>query len=152
MRTDEITADKILDSRDIIARHEELTDERESLAADLESAKEDHDANHSEVTKNAVEATADALATFDDTNGPELKALAQVIEDCEGYGDFTHGEALIREDHFEEYARDLAEDLGLMENCDKWPFSCIDWEKAADELRQDYTETEFLGHTYYMRS
>ena len=30
----------------------------------------------------------------------------------------------------------------------KWPYTCVDWERAADELRQDYSSTEFDGKTY----
>ena len=33
-----------------------------------------------------------------------------------------------------------------------WPFNCIDWEKAAEELQQDYMSIDFDGVTYWMRS
>lgn len=30
-----------------------------------------------------------------------------------------------------------------------WPYNCIDWEKAANELKQDYSTVDFEGETYY---
>ena len=32
------------------------------------------------------------------------------------------------------------------------PFDCIDWEKAADALRQDYSSIDYQGTTYLFRS
>lgn len=131
----EITADKILDSRDLIARFDYLTNEREALADAAESEKDD---------------AQGALAAWDADHAEELKALEDIID--EGTREFLHGETLIREDHFEDYARELAEDLGALKHCDHWPATCIDWEKAANELRWDYAEAEFLGHTYFFRA
>lgn len=59
---------------------------------------------------------------------------------------------LIADDEFEEYAQELAEELDLIPRDAQWPASCIDWEKAADELRQDYTSITYDGDDYYMRS
>ena len=33
-----------------------------------------------------------------------------------------------------------------------WPANHIDWEAAADALLIDYTEVDFAGETYYIRS
>jgi len=57
---------------------------------------------------------------------------------------------LIAEDYFEEYARELAEDVGALSN--DWPASYIDWEAAAVALQMDYTSVEFDGTTYYYRA
>lgn len=59
---------------------------------------------------------------------------------------------LISDDDFEEYARDLAESIGAIDPNANWPLSCIDWEKAADELRADYSSVEYDGTTYLHRS
>lgn len=40
----------------------------------------------------------------------------------------------------EEFAQNLADDLGLVPDDLSWPCSCIDWERAARELLQDYAE------------
>jgi hypothetical protein len=67
-------------------------------------------------------------------------------------GDWRHGEALILDSHFENYARELAEDIGMVDKSDQWPNRCIDWEQAAEELKQDYSSFEIDGYTYWMRS
>jgi len=75
----------------------------------------------------------------------------QALEaEAEGYSDWRHGAQLIADSYFEKYAQELAEELGQVS--DSWPFSCIDWEKAADELKQDYTSVDFDGVTYWVRS
>ena len=84
-----------------------------------------------------------------ETEWREHKAL---IDEAEGYGDFRDGETLIRDDHFEDYAQELAEDLGLLKDTSSWPYTCIDWEQAAEELKQDYSSFEFGSTTYWMRS
>jgi len=33
-----------------------------------------------------------------------------------------------------------------------WPFSYIDWEAAADALRQDYLMVDFDGVNYWIRA
>lgn len=154
---DEITADKILDSRDLIARFDHLTSERDDLKSDIDEAEEANreaadagDADEEEKTRESLDEARDALTTWDADYAAELKALEEFID--EGTSEFRHGETLIREDHFEDYARELAEDCGDIEKGDRWPFTCIDWTKAADELRHDYAEAEFLGHTYLFRA
>jgi hypothetical protein len=157
---DEITADKIIDSRDIIARLEHLTDERAALSDAVDEARETlKDAQDdtaadglADEAEEALDAATDALAEWNDDHAEELAALKSCADDCEGYGDWAYGETLIREDHFEDYARELAVEIGAIPRYAKWPLTCIDWGQAADELRQDYTETELFGHTYLMHS
>lgn len=78
-----------------------------------------------------------------------LTSLADKAEDCAL--DWRYGEVLISDSYFEKYAREFAEDIGAIKNCDKWPATCIDWEEAADELKQDYTSVDFGGETYWIR-
>jgi hypothetical protein len=59
---------------------------------------------------------------------------------------------LIAESDFEEYARELADDLGMIDNSASWPMNCIDWSQAADELRVDYTSVTFDGIEWLIRS
>lgn len=58
------------------------------------------------------------------------------------------------EDLLEEFAEDEAEQLGYFQNCDKnaWPYNCIDWREAADQLKDDYSSVEFDGETYWYRN
>jgi len=62
-----------------------------------------------------------------------------------------NGLYFIDEDYFEDYARELAYDLGAINYAEEWPANHIDWEAAADELRRDYTEVEFEGNNYLVR-
>jgi DNA repair exonuclease SbcCD ATPase subunit len=152
----------VIDSRDIIERIEELESERETLAATVEDNEstlnelvEDKDSELDEVkkAKEELEDAKQALKDFDESeDGRELKTLQNVAEQCEGYGDWSYGEALIRESYFEDYARELAEDIGAINRDAQWPNNCIDWEQAARELKVDYTEIDFDGISYYMRA
>lgn len=124
----------IIDSRDVIARIDELTDERDSIEGEND------------------EDTQKLIAEWDETDGGELKSLLKLQEQAEGYSDWSHGVALIRDSYFEDYARETAEDLyGDKMRTAEWPFSCIDWEKAATELQQDYTSVDFDGVDYWVR-
>lgn len=58
---------------------------------------------------------------------------------------------IIAEDDFEDHARQLAEDVAGSEAFKAWPFTCIDWEQAANELQQDYSCITFDGEDYYTR-
>ena len=53
---------------------------------------------------------------------------------------------------FEDYARELAEDIGAIGKDGEWPTNCIDWEQASNELKIDYSEIEVDGTTYYYRN
>lgn len=62
------------------------------------------------------------------------------------------GETLIPEDEWEEYARETAYDIGAIDRDAAWPANRIDWARAADDLRQDYSECELDGVTYLYRA
>jgi len=46
----------------------------------------------------------------------------------------------------EDFARQLAEDIGAINNNASWPNNCIDWEFAAKELMHDYSSSD--GHYF----
>jgi len=48
----------------------------------------------------------------------------------------------------EDFAENLANELGLLQYSKNWPYTCIDWEQAANELMYDYC-TE---NNYYFRN
>jgi len=121
----------IIDIRDVIARVEELREERDAL-------EEGHDWGGSDESE-------------------ELKDLETLLEECKGNGGDEEWEGdwypvtLIRESYFQDYAQELAEDIGAINPKATWPNNCIDWEQAARELQQDYTGCDFGGVTYYTR-
>ncbi len=86
-----------------------------------------------------------------DTLFQELADLEALQDDTEGYApDWKHGATLIRNSYFTKYAQELADDLGLLARDSAWPYTCIDWERAARELQYDYTQVEFAGVTYWV--
>jgi antirestriction protein len=48
----------------------------------------------------------------------------------------------------EDFARDMAEQLGDIKKDVSWPYTCIDWEYASKELMYDYSES----NGYYFRN
>ena len=88
---------------------------------------------------------------LEDYEKDELANLRALTEEAEGYSEWAFGVTLIREDCFEDYAREFAQDIGAISNDVDWPNTCIDWEWAARELRIDYTEVNFDGVGYLFR-
>ena len=62
--------------------------------------------------------------------------------------EWDDGVSLISESDFEDYARDMAEDLYGLDACQSLP---VDWERWAFEVQTDYSVVEFDGETYYYR-
>jgi DNA repair exonuclease SbcCD ATPase subunit len=159
MSTKEVSnSDDVVDSRDVIARIEELEEEREDLQNELEELQNNLEAiatDDEEIQdcKAQIEAAKKALTDWDDSSeGEELKALKALADQCEGYGDWEHGAQLVRDDYFEDFAREEAESLDLIKEDMRWPYACIDWKQAAEELQQDYTSVDWDGVTYWVRS
>jgi antirestriction protein len=88
----------------------------------------------------------------DEYEAEELAALKAFAEQGEGFADWQYGEVFIRDSYFEDYARELAEDMGAITGDESWPATCIDWERAARELRMDYTPIGFDGVDYWART
>lgn len=133
----DLNAERI-DSRDLLERLEELA----GFKKDLEDAREELEAR----LRVAVDRARELF-------GPDEEAELATLEEVDTEGekiiaDWYHGETLIREDKFQEYAKELAEDIGAGVVEGAWPHNCIDWEKAARELRMDYAEIEIDGTTY----
>lgn len=155
MTTREISnSEDILDSRDIIARIEELESLREDWQADNELPEYiDTETTTDETINQWSEEQLNKWVEWEESEeGQELKTLLKVQEQAEGYSDWRYGETLIRDSHFEDYARELAEDLGYIKRDVQWPYTCIDWERAANDLRMDYTSIDFDGVDYLMRA
>ena len=78
-----------------------------------------------------------------------MSDLKDMGADEEWRGDW-YPATLIRDSYFFNYAQDLAEDIGALKDAE-WPHNCIDWEYAADELKNDYFSVEIIGSTYWTR-
>lgn len=156
-------SDAIIDSRDVIARIDELESERGDLADEVNKAQEflsdlgdlADDTSDAKViaARDAAHNANEALADWDNgAEGDELKALKALAEEAEDYAsDWKHGEALIRDSYFKEYAQQFADDIGAINAEASWPNDCIDWDRAARELQMDYTAVDYDGVTYWVR-
>ena len=119
--------DNVIDSRDIIARLEELREELDELES------------------------PEAVQEWHDDNDDEYIPLVKLAEECEGYGDWEHGETLIHRSIFVEYCIDMIQDIGdLPKNIPS--YIEIDWEKTAANLEADYMSVDFDGQEYLMRN
>ena len=82
----------------------------------------------------------------------EEQALLEALQTmADGIVDWPYGEALIAEHAFEDYARELAEEIGAIDRDAAWPLSYINWPRAAEALRMDYSAYDVDGVTYYAR-
>lgn len=136
--------DDVIDSRDVIERIEELQGERDAFVDEVGADSERNDVQ-----------TADARLTWAEQNpdeAAELAALEALAEEASAYAaDWQHGETLIRDSYFKEYAQELAEDIGAINANASWPNNCIDWDQAARELQMDYTSVNFDNVIYWVR-
>ena len=66
------------------------------------------------------------------------------------FSGWDSGTDLIRASDFENYAREVHEEISDGSDQD-WPYTCIDWKRAAEALQQDYTAIDFDGVTYWGR-
>ena len=115
--------DDIIDIRDVIARFEELEN----------------------------------VENISDAEQEEKEKLEKLLKTCAGNGgdEQWRGDwypvTLIHESYFENYAQEMAEDIGAIDPKATWPLNHIDWEAAAEELQNDYTQIDFDGETYFTR-
>lgn len=79
------------------------------------------------------------------------QSLLSVNAECENYNGWKNGIQLIREDVMDEYAQETAVDLGFVASLDQWPATCIDWDQAVEEMKQDYRQVEYGDYTYFVR-
>jgi hypothetical protein len=155
-------SDDVIDSRDVIARIEEL-EESIGNSGDcyhcgklVTRADADepwlNDAGSAICPAFETESPHQNIGPEDEAEAAELRALKALADEAEGYAaDWHHGETLIRDGYFETYAQELAEECDMIPAGNRWPLTCIDWEQAARELQQDYTAVDFDGVTYWVR-
>lgn len=132
----------IIDSRDIQERIDELTGEFETYLSDLEDAEGEDE----------IETAEDDLESWLSENEDEYVSLMAFKEEVEGYtSDWKYGATIIADTYFEDYARQLAEDIGAIDRNASWPNDHIDWKSASEALQQDYSEITFDRVSYWVR-
>jgi hypothetical protein len=143
----------IIDTRDLYKQQCALQEVLDALRQDVEYAEEEYrDADVLDKAEyaRAVVLVKQDLKVWQEEYQEELDELNQ-LENEIGDG-WQSGVALIPEEDFEDYARDLAEDLyGNDIRAATWPFDCINWESAANKLRMDYYSCNYQGTSYLFR-
>lgn len=136
MNTTICNTEDVIDSRDVIARIEEL----EEMIADYENPE-------------------GILSLHDEhlETKAELAALRALADEAEDSSDWIHGEQLIRRSYFVNYIAEMIDDcyeLPKEMKSDKWPYChmTIDYEAAAEHAEQDYISVYFDGVEYLIRS
>lgn len=163
MTTKPESHDDTIDSRDVIARIEELDAERQALEDATDEAREAYDYHNSEDTEEGPEwdVLQEAIKAQVDWNesaeADEWNALKRLADQCEHVSDWTHGETLINDDYFTKYIENLIDDCYEMPkemNSGNWPYRhmTMDYEAAAEEAKADYEEVDFDGTTFFIRS
>lgn len=104
-------------------------------------------------TRDLVERREEIEDEVREEENPDLEQL-KAIEDLaeEIGGEFEHGETMIPVSEFEDYAQELARDIGAISGEEGWPLRHIDWEAAARELKADYVEVSWEGTNFLVRS
>jgi uncharacterized small protein (DUF1192 family) len=148
----------ILDSRDIEERINHLEGEIERI--DEESREQ---WEKSVIASNDGNGPAYPYANFDNVDEfvkhviensderLELKKLTDFRDEV-GSGEWPYGLTFINADSFTEYAEQFAEDIGAINRDAAWPLNHINWEAAASDLKQDYSEVEIDGNSFYYLS
>ena len=140
----------VIDSRDIIARIDELEDMFQACQhcmEDLPLNPDHRDDNFTEL----YDCPACGGEIMSEEEREELDSLEAVKNECEGYSDWKYGEALINEMYFTEYCMDMLKDCGDLPQ-DIPDYIVIDEEQTAENLKVDYIEVDFDGIAYLMRS
>jgi hypothetical protein len=115
--------DNLIDSRDIIARLE-----------DLQARRDDED----------------RIDPLNDDEAAELVVLEKLNDAGESFREWASGITMIRDSYFAQYIEQDYPELHEGFDLNVWPFNHIDWDAAADEvMSDDYSEIEFDGVTYY---
>jgi len=148
----------IIDVRDIISRVEDLREEKQDLidaeteaeTNQAEDSTEEHTDDHYEAVENAKK----ELATWKEENSEELEKLESILSDLCGNGGDEQWEGdwypvtLIKDSYFEESMDEMVADCyDMPKNLPSFMTLTIDY----DALKQDYSEVEFEGDTYYYR-
>jgi Antirestriction protein (ArdA) len=141
-RTTHLEAVEVLETHNASGVDEDADDDDKQAFIDTREELE-------ESVEEAKSALDNATEDFDDDAKEEL----EVLEEMEGeISEWRHGETLVADHAFEDYARELAEDCGMISGSEGWPLNCIDWERAARELQMDYSTVGYQGTTYWYRS
>ena len=140
----------ILDTRDLIEERNEL--KQQILDSFLETF--EHYAEQTTTFEDILFEEEEIQSWREDWED-ELNEIQEIndLEDEVGNEDFEFGVTLIDEDDFEEYCEEELESCGYFPyDLPSWIKNHIDWNGIAEDMKQDYSEVEYLGTTYLYRN
>lgn len=88
---------------------------------------------------------------WDSSDADRITAI-QELENEVHSSEWKYEITFIKDSYFTEYAEQLAKDIGAIDRNANWPLNHINWEFAAEDLKNDYSSVEFDGETYWYRS
>jgi hypothetical protein len=136
----------IIDTRDLEKELQELLEASDCSACGGTGEKGDDECEKCGGTGHPEE--ADDMPDDD----PDKERASDIEAAREEISEWEFGEQLIPDDEFEDYARQLAEDIGAISSDAQWPLSYIDWSRAADALRMDYSPITIGDDEYLYRA
>lgn len=128
--------DEVLEQ--ILEEHETEDSEDWELTDDIETDEDIHQ-NYKDIENIFEYAEAYNESSYD------LDVINAAIEcgiDFDNIDESYNG----KHDDDEDFAQQIAEDIGAIDKNAGWPNNCIDWEYAAKELMWDYSESD--GHYF----
>jgi hypothetical protein len=136
--------DDVIDSRDVIKRLEIYREAVAFMGFDDDAL----DTMTMEKMPESPEITdEDDLGTIE-----EFIALRDFEKEASNYAeDWSFGTSMIADHYMRDYAEEQAESIGAIDPNATWPLNFIDWDRATDAFKQDYTEVEFKGTSYWIR-
>lgn len=139
----------ILDTRDLAEKRTEL--QEEILTAFNEQFNTEHE-SFDDIDFNSDEYDADDISDFEDIWNDEMTHISEIdsIEDIFS-SEFDYGVTLVENDDFEDYTRELLEELGYIPK-DFPTWIEIDWSATSANVEQDYTDVTYRGTSYLGRA
>jgi len=133
--------------------HSDTLDLRDLAELARECGEEIEDVDADEVDREESVQTLEQLSTLaaelgHSSDETDADSVADALDGASG----SFSSSLISEDHFQDHAKQLVEDLGMLpEGISDVISSNIDWEGVASDLLTDYTSVRFDGEDYYIR-
>lgn len=126
---------------------EDLADLARECGEELEDT--DTDETDREESKETLVKLSDLTSSLGQpSDETDAESVADALDALSG----SFSSSLIAEDHFEDYAQQLVEDLGMVpEGISDVISANIDWAGVASDLLTDYTSITLDGEDYYVR-
>lgn len=140
---------RILDTRDLAKRKEELESLRDAL---IEAQNNLEELNRADAPEEQVIAAEEAVESAETDYGSDEYQELSDLENAESeVPEWSDGATLIPRGDWVDYVKEMLEDCGdIPRNIPH--YIEIDWDKTADNIEADYSEIEIQGTTYLYRN